>query len=123
MNIVDSSGWLEYFADAPNADFFTSPIENVEELLIPTISLYEVFKRVLQQTGENKALEAVALMMQGKVVELDSTIAIDAAMISHDLKIPMADSIMLATARMNQAILWSQDSDFASIPDVKYIKK
>ena len=72
---------------------------------------------------KNKALEAVAIMMQGKVVELDSTIAIDAAMISHDLKIPMADSIMLATARMHQAILWSQDSDFATTPDVKYIKK
>lgn len=123
MNIIDSSGWLEYFADAPNADFFTPAIENVEELLVPTISLYEVFKRVLQQTGETVALETVAIMMQGQVVELDSTIAIDAARLSHDIKIPMADSIMLATAQMYQAILWSQDSDFATIPDVKYIKK
>lgn len=123
MNIVDSSGWLEYFADEANADFFALPIENVEELLVPTISLYEVFKRVLQQTGENKALEAVATMMQGLVIDLDSKTTIDAARLSHDLKIPMADSIMLATARMHQAILWSQDSDFANQPDVKYIKK
>lgn len=123
MNIVDSSGWLEYFADASNADFFTSPIEDVEDLLVPTISLYEVFKRVLQQTGEAVALEVVAIIMQGQVVELDRTIAINAARLSHDIKIPMADSIMLATARMHQAILWSQDSDFATIPDVKYIKK
>ncbi len=86
MNVMDSSGWLEYFADGSNAEFFAPAIENLEELLVPTISLYEVFKRVLQQRGEDKALEAVAIMMQGQVVELDSSIAISAAKISDELK-------------------------------------
>lgn len=123
MNVMDSSGWLEYFADGPNADFFAPAIENLEELLVPTISLYEVFKRVLQQRGEEKALEAVAVMMQGQVVELDSSIAISAAKISDELKMPMADSMMLATARIFEAFLWTQDADFASLSDVKYVSK
>ena len=123
MNVMDSSGWLEYFADDPNADLFAPAIENLEELLVPTISLCEVFKRVLQQRGEEKALEAVAVMMQGQVVELDSSIAISAAKISDELKMPMADSMMLATARIFEAFLWTQDADFASLSDVKYVSK
>lgn len=123
MNVVDSSGWLEYFADGPTADFFAPAIESADELLVPTISLYEVFKRVFQQRGENAALETAAIMMQGKVIDLDSTIAIAAAKVSADLKIPMADSIMLATARHLGATLWTQDADFASIADVKYTPK
>lgn len=123
MNVMDSSGWLEYFADGPNAEFFAPAIENLEDLLVPTISLYEVFKRVLQQRGEDKALEAVAVMMQGQVIELDTAIAISAAKISDELKIPMADSIMLATARNVEAVLWTQDIDFDSLPDVKYVAK
>lgn len=123
MNVMDSSGWLEYFADGPNAEFFAPAIENIDELLVPTICLYEVFKRVLQQRGEDKALEAVAIMMQGQVVELDASTAISAAKISDEIKIPMADSIMLATARNCEGVLWTQDVDFASLPDVKYTAK
>lgn len=123
MNVMDSSGWLEYFADGSNVEFFAPAIENLEKLLVPTISLYEVFKRVLQQRGEDKALEAVAIMMQGQVIELDAAIAISAAKISDEIKIPMADSIMLATARNYDAVLWTQDVDFASLPDVKYVAK
>ncbi len=123
MNVMDSSGWLEYFADGSNAEFFAPAIENLEELLVPTISLYEVFKRVLQQRGEDKAIEAVAIMMQGQVVDLDLTIAISAAKISYEIKIPMADSIMLATAQNYEAVLWTQDIDFDSLPDVKYVAK
>ncbi|MBK8931826.1 MAG: type II toxin-antitoxin system VapC family toxin [Chloroflexi bacterium] len=123
MNVVDSSGWLEYFADAPNAEFFAPAIENSPELLVPAISLYEVFKRVLQQVGEDKALEAVSFMMQGQVVELNALLAINAAKLSNQFKIPMADSIILATARHYEAVLWTQDADFATIPDVQYIPK
>ncbi len=123
MNVVDSSGWLEYFADGDNAEFFAPAVENLAELFVPTISLYEVFKRVLQQRGEDKALEAIAIMMQGQVVELDTAIAISAAKISAEIKIPLPDSIMLATARNHEAVLWTQDADFASIPDVKYVIK
>ncbi|MEZ4511459.1 MAG: type II toxin-antitoxin system VapC family toxin [Chloroflexota bacterium] len=123
MNVVDSSGWLEYFADGENAEFFAATIENLDDLLVPAISLYEVFKRILQQKGEDKALEAIAVMMQGQVVDLNAAIAISAAKISDELKIPMADSIMLATARESDAILWTQDADFAPIAGVKYIRK
>lgn len=123
MNVVDSSGWLEYFADEPNADFFAGAIENIEELLVPVISLYEVFKRVYQQRGEGDALQSVAMMEQGQVVELDRTLALSAAKISIDLKIPMADSIILATAKSYKATLWTQDFDFKGIEGVQYIEK
>jgi toxin FitB len=122
MNVVDSSGWLEYFANGKNADFFSAPIEDQSQLLVPTISIYEVFKRILQQRSETEALRAIAFMQSGETIDLSSTIALHAAKISHELKIPMADSIMLATAREFNATLWTQDSDFSAIKDVKYIK-
>ena len=123
MNVLDSSGWLEYFADAPNADFFAPAIENIQELLVPSISIYEVFKRVLQQKGESAALQAVAIMQQGMVVNLDATIALSSAKISLEMNLPMADSVMLATARSYDATLWTQDSDFRDIQGVQYIEK
>ena len=123
MNVVDSSGWLEYFADEANAEFFAKAIENIEDLIVPAISIYEVFKRVYQQRGEGDALQSVAMMEQGKVVELDTTLALSAAKISLDLKIPMADSIILATARSYDATLWTQDIDFKGVVGVEYIEK
>ncbi len=123
MNIVDSSGWLEYFADGPNADRFAVPLGNSAELLVPSITLYEVFKIVCRQRGEDAALQAVALMQQGKVVELSSSIALLAAKLSLDLKTPMADSIILATARIHAAVLWTQDNDFEGLSDVRYFPK
>jgi len=123
MNVVDSSGWLEYFADDPNADFFAPAIENLDELIVPTLSIYEVFKRVHQQRGEGDALQAVAMMEQGQVIELDTTIALSGAKISLDLKLPMADSLILATARAYNATLWTQDADFEKIDGVQYRKK
>ena len=122
MNVVDSSGWLEYFADGPNAGFFAKPIEKTAELVVPAVSLYEVFKRLLQQRGDGDALQAVALMQQGRIVDLSSTLALAAARLSLDLNMPMADSIMLATAHAWKATLWTQDADFASTPGVKYVK-
>lgn len=122
MNIVDSSGWLEYFANGTNASFFSEPIEDTDALLVPAISLYEVFKRILQQLGETEALNAIAFMQSGKIIDLSSPIALHAARISADLKIPMADSIMLASAREFDAILWTQDSDFEGLDGIKYIK-
>lgn len=123
MNVVDSSAWLEYFADGVNADFFAPAIEHTEELIVPSISVYEVFKRVLQQRDEEAALQVVAMMSQGKVVALDQALALSAAKISHELKIPMADSIILATARAYKATLWTQDMDLAGRDNVRYISK
>jgi predicted nucleic acid-binding protein len=123
MNVVDSSGWLEYFANGPNADFFAPAIENTAELVVPALSLYEVFKRVLQQRGEGDALQAVAAMMQGRVVDLDTDLALSAARVSAALKLPMADSVMLSAAQRQAATLWTQDSDLKGIPGVEYIAK
>jgi len=123
MNVVDSSGWLEYFADGPNAEKFAPGIQNHRDLVVPTLSIYEVFKRVLQQRSETDALRAIALMQQGRVVDLNISIALLAAKLSAELKLPMADSIMLATARECQATLWTQDADFEGVEDVKYFSK
>ena len=123
MNVVDSSGWLEYFIDDTNADFFARAIDDEENLLVPMISIYEVFKRILKDKGKESALEAAALMYGGNVVDLTREIALDAAQISVDLKLPMADSIMLATARIFSATLWTQDEDFQGFENVRYIEK
>ena len=123
MNVVDSSGWLEFFADGPNADFFALPIENVLELVVPSVSMYEVFKRVLQQRGEDAALQAVGIMTQGRVVDLTMPLALNAAKISVDLRLPMADSIMLATARAYHATLWTQDGDFRGLEGVQSVER
>lgn len=123
MNVVDSSAWLEYLADGPTADSFAAAIQKPHDLIVPTISIYEVFKKILSQRDEDSALQAITLMGQGTVVELDTETALQAAKCSLELKLPMADSIMLATARTHDAILWTQDADFKDIPGVKYYSK
>jgi len=123
VNLVDSSGWLEYFADGPNAGLFAPPIEDTGRLIVPTISLLEVFKRVLQQRDENEALRAVALMRQGEVVDLDGDLALSAAKLGREHRLPLADSVILATARKFGATVWTQDSDFERLEGVRYIAK
>jgi len=123
MNVVDSSGWLEYFADSRNARNFAKPIEAVSKLIVPSISILEVFKRIYIQRGEDAALQAAALMQQGKVIELDLTLSLKAAKLGVEKNLPLADSVILATARTWNAILWTQDSDFKGIDGVKYFAK
>jgi predicted nucleic acid-binding protein len=123
MNVVDSSGWIEYFTKEENAEFFIAPIGDLERLLVPTICIYEVFKRLLAERDEESALLAVGLMSHGREVVLDRKIAIDAAQTSREMKLAMADSIILATARAYNATLWTQDEHFKDIDGVKYIEK
>jgi predicted nucleic acid-binding protein len=123
MNVVDSSGWLEYFANGPNASFFAQPIEEVDRLIVPSLSVLEVFKRVLQQRDENAALQAVAVMQQGVLVDLDSALAISAARLGVECRLPLADSVTLATAREHDATLWTQDADFKGLEKVRYRKR
>ena len=123
MNVVDSSAWLEYFADGPNASFFSKAIEHIDELVVPSLTIYEVFKRVFQQRGEGDALRAIAVMQQGQVVDLDVPIALAAARISLEAGLPMADSIVLATARAHGASLWTQDADFRGMAGVQYRRR
>ena len=120
MNVVDSSGWLEYLADAGNSEFFRAAIEDTESLLVPSLSIYEVFKRVSQQRSEDEALRAIALMQQARVVDLTAHLAMASARLSLFERLPLADSVILATARAFDATLWTQDSDFAEIEGVAY---
>jgi toxin FitB len=123
MNVVDSSGWLEYFSDGENASFFAPVIEDTEHLIVPVICIYEVFRRLLTLRDEQTALVHIGDMHQGQVADLTAAIALQAAKLSADLKIAMADSLILATARANDATLWTQDVDFEGIAGVKYVSK
>jgi predicted nucleic acid-binding protein len=123
VNLVDSCGWLEYFADGPAADFYAPALEDISRLIVPTVCLYEVFKKVLQQRGEDAAIEAAAVMQQGRIVELDESVALTAARLSHAMKLPMADSIILATASLHKALIWTQDIHFADIDGVKFYRE
>lgn len=123
MNLVDSSAWLEYFADGPNAAFFAPAIEKPGELIVPTIVVFEVYKRIRQQRDRHVALEAVATLRAGRIVDLTLTLAIAASAISHSEKLPLADSIILATARAENAVIWTQDADFERITSVKFRAK
>jgi len=122
-NVVDSSGWVEYFSMGANADFFTPPIQDLENLLVPSICFYEVFKRILMERGEETALQAVGVMSYGSEIPLTRRIAMDAAQNSIDLKLAMADSIIIASAHAQDATLWTQDAHFKELPGVKYIEK
>ena len=118
-NIVDSSGWLEYLADSKSAAFFAPVIEDTEHLLVPVITVYEVFKKVLRERGENEALQVVSVMQSGLVIEVDSALALDAARYA----LPLADSLIYATALRHGATLWTQDEHFKDLPGVRYLAK
>jgi predicted nucleic acid-binding protein len=120
MNLVDSCGWLEFLADGPNAAFFGRPLADGKRLLVPTICILEVFKRTLQQRGEEAALEVAALMQRGTVVDLDTDIALHAADVGLERKLSLADAVILATARAHDATLWTQDAHFDGVPGVRY---
>jgi toxin FitB len=123
MNLVDSSGWLEYLADSKNAKLFAPAIEKTDELIVSTINIYEVYKKILLEKDENSAIQVIGLMQQAKVIVVNSSIAIQGAKLSYEQKIPMADSIIYITAKQNNGIVWTQDSDFKDLDDVKYFKK
>jgi toxin FitB len=123
MNIVDSSGWLAYFADEPSAKHFVSPLSDSSSLVVPAVTIYEVFKVILRESSENDALQAVVAMQKGAVVDLTPSLAIAASKLSLEYNLPMVDSVILATAREFNAILWTQDSHLKNISDVKYFPK
>ena len=123
MNLVDSCGWLEYFADSPYADVYAPAIEDTGTLLVPTICILEVGKRVLAQRGEDAALQVAAVMHQGQVVPLDGHLALSAAKIGSDWKLPLADSVILATARAHGALVWTHDAHFKGLENVRYVEK
>jgi toxin FitB len=121
VNVVDSSAWLEYFAGGPNASYFAPAIEDVGRLVVPAVVVYEVYRRLLHSgRGGTDSLEVLGVLRAGRVVDLDASLAIDAAKVGLEHKLPLADSIVLATARRMRATLWTQDADFEGLEGVRY---
>ena len=123
MNIVDSSGWLAFFADEPNAKHFLLPLKDTASLVVPAVTIYEVFKVVFRESNENKALQTAVAMQKGNVIDLTAKLAIDASKLSLQHGLPMVDSIILATAQVFNATIWTQDSDFKNMSRVNYFPK
>lgn len=116
---LDSSCWLEYFSNSPNAGRYADHIANTPELIVPIITIYEVYKVALREFGAAHANQAVALMREGQVVEVGLNLALSAAASG----LPMADSLIYATAQAHKATLWTQDQHFEGLPGVKYLAK
>ena len=123
MNVVDSSAWIEYFTGGPNAKFFEAPILNQAELVVPTMVLLEVYKHIRRHQGRDEALKAIAGMKQGEIQVLDERLALYAAEIGVEDGLPLADSVILATARLHEATLWTQDSDFEGMDGVRFRRR
>lgn len=123
MNVVDSSAWLEYFADGVNAGEFATVIEASESMIVPALTIYEVFRRICQIKDEAAAMSVVAVMAQGRVVDFTAALALDAARLSLETGLATADSIILATSRSEGALLWTQDAHFAGLSGVEYRAK
>ena len=119
LNVIDSSGWLEYLSGSERAELYAEAIEDSENLLVPVISVYEVFKKFLRERDESDALQAVGAMLTGKVVEVELSLSLEAA----KLRLPLADSLIYATAQRFGATVWTQDADFKDLPDVRYFAK
>ena len=123
MNLVDSSAWLAYLAEEENADFFSEAIEDTELLVVPVICLYEVYKVVLREKGEDDALQAISAMQQGTVIDLDADLAVEAAWVGHEEKLAFADSVIYAMAQRHGATVWTQDEHFSAKANVRYKRK
>ena len=123
MNLVDSSAWLAYFADEPEADFFAEAIEDTDLLVVPSVCIYEVFKVVLRERGEDAAFSAVAAMHQGTLVDLDAGLAMEAAALGLEEGLAFADSVIYAVAKKHDAILWTQDAHFEGKSSVRFRAK
>lgn len=123
MNVVDTSGWLEYFVDSPSAKHFAPAIESTSTLIVPTVVMYEVFKKVRADFGEDKAFVAVAQLKLGIVAVIDEAVALYAAKLSSEHKLPMADALIYATAQLRNATVYTQDAHFRDLPGVNYFEK
>lgn len=117
--VLDSSCWLEYFADTDRADLFAPAIESVETLIVPVLTVHEVVKKLAREAGDEVASAALSLMQQGRVVDIDLSLALEAVVNG----LPMADSLIYATARRHGAVLWTQDAHFEGLPGVQFFRK
>jgi uncharacterized protein with PIN domain len=123
LNVVDSSAWLAYLADEAGAEHFSAAIQDTNHLVVPAVCILEVFKIVARQRGDGDALQAVALMQQARVIDLDASLALIAAKAAIDHNLPLADSMVYATAILVEGVVWTQDDDFEDLPNVRYYPK
>ena len=123
MNVVDSSGWISYLKNDTHAEEFAGPIEALGDLLVPSVTITEVFRFVARNYNRKTALNVVSYMRRGHIVSLDAQFAIEAATSGLKHKLPLADSIIYATVEKFDATLWTQDSDFEGLPGVKYFSR
>ena len=119
LNVVDSSGWLEYLTGSSRSRLFSAAIQDTQNLIVPVISVYEVVKRILRESADDDAKTAIQAMTQGRLVDIDLTLVLDAARYG----LPLADSLIYATAQRFEATLWTQDSDFEGLPNVRYFAR
>lgn len=122
-NVVDSSAWLAYFAAESTAADFALAIEDLAHLVVPAVCLFEVFKVVAKQRGDDDALQAVAVMQQGEVVSVNAALALAAARVGAAHRLALADSVVYATARAVGGVVWTQDAHFDGLPSVRYVPK
>jgi len=122
VNLVDSCGWLEYLTNGSHAEVYAEPLIDTGNLIVPSVCITEVCKKVLLCRGEESAFGVYTLMTQARVVSLDSIIALLSARLGREYGIPLADSIILATARSLNATLWTQDGHFKTIPSVRFVE-
>ena len=123
LHIIDTCGWLEYIAETSNAKNFEKAILDTNNLIVPAIVIYEVFKKICLDYNEDTALEVIAELKQGRVIEINETISIYAAKLSIEKKLPMADALIYATGLLFKATIYTQDNHFENLPGVKYFKK
>lgn len=123
MNLVDSSGWIEFLMDGQHGAAFAKPICDTSALLVPTVCLLEVYKIVKRRRGQELAAEVAAQMSKGRLAPLDESLAIFAAELGLQHALPLADSVILATAQRYRATLWTTDAHFDGLTDVRYYRK
>jgi len=123
MVILDSSCWLEYFLNGQRAENYAALIEENREIIVPVIVLHEVFEVTMRASGEDSALAAAGVLQQFPIIPVDENIAMFSAKIGQQHSLAMADSMILATARIHHAMLWTQDADFKGLANVKYFEK
>jgi toxin FitB len=123
MNVVDSSGWIEYFLDSPRADLFAAAIENVTKLLVPVVSIFEVHKVLSRKLPAGAVLSCLDVMRQGRVLDLTDRRAVAAADIAGKHKLAMADAVIYSMTREFDGKLWTQDVDYNGLAGVRYFEK
>ena len=122
MIVVDSCGWVERFAGSAHGELYGAAMQDPGEMLVPAVCLTEVFRTLAREAGESAALVGASVMRQARVIALDAELALDAARVGRALGLPLADSIIYATAQAHGAEVWTHDVHFRGLPGVRFVE-